>query len=347
MPQKPVIYDGDMGGDDLWAIAMLLAHRDSFNILGISTVFGNVSQPLATRNAQNFLHWLGIEDIPVVQGEDTPHDSMRPFGDDAYGENGVGGYILPESPFPPKKVDIADWLYTQLYSQSGKTTVFATGPATNIAKLILKYPDAVEKMEEVIFMGGAINPPGKDGQPVFMDDGIRRIGNITPLSEFNAYQDPHALNILIRANAPLTFIAADVTQYMVLTPDRQDAIKALHPVYGPAFHQMLMAVEHLDRTKFGVDGPFIHDPNVVIYALAPELYGQCEDQYSYYATETAPKGPQGDRRGQITRTPDKTMNSHIKWIDRIDDTEQVFDLMVRSLRETMHRGSDNPAPLEE
>lgn len=337
MNRKPVIYDGDMGGDDLWALAMLLAHRDKFNILGISTVFGNVSQPQATHNIQNFLHWLKISDIAAVQGEDTPYDGMRPFGDDAYGENGVGGYILPESPLPPNKVDIADWLNMQLHAQDGKTLIFATGPATNLARLIEKYPNAIEKIEEIIFMGGAINTPGKDGKPVIMENGATRIGNITPFSEFNAYQDPSALNALIKARAPLTFMAADTTQHMVLTPARQDEIKALHPTYGPAFHQMLMAVEHLDRAKFGVDGPFIHDPNVVIYALAPELYAKTKTQYDYHATEADPRGQNGQHRGQITRTAQTTAANRIQWVEGINDTNKVFALMASSLKAVTNR----------
>lgn len=339
MAKQPVIYDGDMGGDDLWAIAMLLSRRDLFDILGISTVFGNVSQPQATRNAQNFLHWLGVSDIPVVQGEDTPCDGVRPFGDDAYGENGVGGYILPDSPIPDNKVNIADWLNTQLYAQGARTTIIATGPATNIARLMQAHPKSVEKIKEIIFMGGAIAPPGKDGQPSFMSDGTSRIGNITPFSEFNAYQDPMALNILINSGVPLTFMATDATQHMVLTPERQAEIKDLHPVYGPAFHQMLMAVDALDREKFGVDGPFIHDPNVIIYAIAPELYGHNkQDNCRYTALEASPHGVNGQYRGQIHRIPDENSHSQVKWIDKINDSQKVFDLMVLSLHKAMHRG---------
>lgn len=336
--QKPVIYDGDMGGDDLWAIAMLLAHRNHFNILGISTVFGNVSQPQATRNVQNFLHWLGEDTIPVVQGEDLPCDSMRPFGDDAYGENGVGGYILPESPFPANKVDIADWLYTQLYSQHGKTTVFATGPATNLARLVEKHPQAVEKIAEIIFMGGAIDTPGKDGKPVYVEDGTRRIGNITPFAEFNAYQDPRALNILIESNTPLTFMPADATQHMVLTPARQKEIINIHPHYGPAFHQMLMAVDALDRAKFGVDGPFIHDPNVITYALQPGLYRQVDRQGGYQAREENPQGPNSAHRGEIIIAPDQSARN-VKWIGKVEDEEAIFTLMRESLRTTMAASS--------
>ncbi len=90
MKPEKIIYDGDMGGDDLWAIAMVMAHNKNsrinngqpeaaFDIRGITTVFGNVSQPYATQNILKFLNWLGETSIPVFQGADGPIDGRRPF----------------------------------------------------------------------------------------------------------------------------------------------------------------------------------------------------------------------------------------------------------------------------
>jgi inosine-uridine nucleoside N-ribohydrolase len=339
MTRTPVLYDGDMGGDDLWAIAMLLAHRDQLDIRGISTVFGNVSQPQATKNAANFLHWMKVDDIPVVEGANMPCDGMRPFGDDAYGENGVGGFILPESPLKPKKVDIADWLNTQLNAAPGKTVIFATGPATNLALLIEKHPESIQKIDEIVFMGAAINTIGKNQEPVF-ENGVRRKGNITLYSEFNAYQDPKALNMLLKSGAPVTVMAADATQYMVLTPDRQEEIKAMDETYGPAFHRMLMAVAELDRNKFGVDGPFIHDPNVVTYSLAPELYTGYHARNLFFREE-APRGPNGAHRGEAEL---KLSFANAIWKDKIADTDKVWDLMKSSLSAAVARAKESPEP---
>lgn len=109
MKPIPVLYDGDMGGDDLWALAVLLAHPVKIGLLGIATVFGNVSQPYAARNVLNFLNWLKIGGQRVVQGVNSPYDGMRPFGDEAYGSGGVGDVILPESPATAPIPDIAGW----------------------------------------------------------------------------------------------------------------------------------------------------------------------------------------------------------------------------------------------
>lgn len=339
MATKPVIYDGDMGGDDLWAIAMLLAHRDRFDIRGISTVFGNVSQPQATKNAQNFLHWLGVEDINVVQGSNIPYDGMRPFGDDAYGEKGVGGYILPESPKPITKVDIADWYAKQVYGQTEEVTVFATGPATNLAYFVDKYPELLNHIGEIVFMGGSLDARGKNGAEIY-EDGERRIGNMTLHSEFNAYQDPAALNVLLKSGLRMTFMSADATQNMILTPARQERIKALHETYGPALHRMMMAVEEKDRMKYKVDGPFIHDPNVITYALRPDLYdGWLNVKLGF--KEARATGSKHDRRGEVLM---RGTTANAVWKDKIKDTEAVFDLMEESLKTTIAQAVYNLTP---
>lgn len=347
---KTIIYDGDMGGDDLWALAVLLAHQDKFNLKGIASVFGNVSnlidpttevQKNATRNVQNFLHWLGIDNIPVVHGTAKPYDGMSPFGDNAYGADGIGGVILAESPVSLTQVDIADWYAAQLTPETNPVTILATGPATNLAMFAEKYDHLLDKVEEVIFMGGAMNTPGKNGLPVVLENGERRIGNITAYAEFNAYQDPAALNLLLsKPNLQMTFMAADATQYMVLNPARQERIKALHHTYGAAFHRMLMAVEELDRTKFGVDGPFIHDPNVVTYLLAPNAYKKELVQGLHFVEDV----PDFDkRRGQATIL--KGAFTRAQWVNGILDEAAVFEEIYKGLRTTIARAPENPAPL--
>lgn len=336
MKKIPVIYDGDMGGDDLWAIAMLLAHRDRFDILGISTCFGNVSVDQATRNALNLLNWLGV-DLPVVQGAAKPHDGVLPMGDDAYGSDGMGGVILPESPQKAEQVDLSTWLNTQLDANQG-TKVFCTGPATNLANFLLKKPDKASNISEIIFMGGAISPPGTNFTPITLPNGRIRKGNITEYAEFNAYCDPAALNILLKSGVKLTVMAADATQFMVLNPARQAKITALRPPYGTAFHRMLMACAPLDQGKFGVDGPFIHDPNVIAYALRPDLYRGITLPTLHFIEEP----PDAERRGEAKETGGKNATA-ARWLNHVTEPNEVFSLMKQSLEKIIAQAPDRAA----
>lgn len=334
MNKIPVFYDGDMGSDDLWAIALLLANPEQFEILGISTCFGNVTAQTATKNVLNLLDWLGqnaIQTIPVVQGATKPCDGVQLMADDAYGTDGVGGVIIPESGQKAEHIDLSDWYKIQLDAHPG-AKIFCTGPATNLANFILKYPEKSQNIGEIIYMGGALTPPGADCAPVLIENGRHRKGNITEYAEFNAYCDPRALNILLQSGVRLTILSADATQHMVLSPARQTTITALPAPYGPAFHRMLMAALPLDQGKFGVDGPFLHDPNVITYALRPDLYRGI----TIPALQFLERPPQDPHRGE-TKETGGTSSTSAHWVNQVTDPDSVFEVMRQSLARIIER----------
>lgn len=327
-----------MGGDDLWAVTIMLAHPEQFDLLGFATCFGNIDQPFATNNLLNHLHWIGQNGFEVAQGSSLPCDGMHSFGDGAYGENGVGGIIFEASPNTARQVDIADWYAAKVDEAEAPVTIFCTGPATNIAHFVKKHPQKLSKVKEIIYMGGSLNPPGKDGQPYFMQNGQQRVGNITLYAEFNAYQDPKALNVLLGSGVKLVFAPADVTQFMVFTEERQNRIKSFDGTYGPAFHRMLNAVEPLDRSYFGVEGAFIHDPAAAVYVLAPELFDGVEVSGLRF-DESAPRPLQTTRRGQASIGNKDGGNAF--WLNKIHNTDKVFNVMVESLRIIALRAKEN------
>ncbi len=322
--RKSVIYDGDMGGDDLWAIAIMLGHRQRFSVLGISTVFGNVRLPQATKVTLGFLEWMKAKKIEVAQGAALARDNVSPLGDNAFGEDGVGGVIFPETSKKAKDGDIADWYLEKLNAAKEPVTIIATGPLTNIAHLMNKYPQAKDKIAEVIWMGGADKPPGFKGAPVFVDGKMRR-GNITLNAEFNAYMDPMAVNEVIRSGVNLTIMSADATQQMVLTPRRQKDFEELHAEHGTNMLKMAMVVADLDKGKFGVDGPFIHDSNAVLYAIRPTLYTKKEG-VSIHFEEAAPDFD--GKRGMVTMGEAK---GNVTWVNGVRDKSAAYTLLKQGL----------------
>ncbi len=332
MRKLPVIFDGDMGGDDMWAIALLLANAGNFHIQGITSVFGNTSRDIATRNALNFLNALGNGHIPVVAGATRPMDGSLPFGDDAYGENGVGGVTFPDSPYPSHNYDVTNWLKGTIESNQAKMTIFVTGPATNMGTLMKAHPHLAGKIDRFIIMAGAQTPPGKDGKLVPSDFGIFRHGNITPRAEFNAFQDPHALNVLVNSGVPCHFLTMDSNHHLVLTQERIEQFRAMKLRHGEAMLNMMNAVADLDRTKFGVDGAFIHDPNVIIYALQPELYRTVKATNLHF-TEEAPGDLSTTHRGETLLMPEMPgqipSNLNVTWASAIKSSDAVFESMMR------------------
>lgn len=334
MQKIPVIYDGDMGGDDLWAIAALLGQQDRFDLKGITTVFGNVSCDLATKNVMNFINALGYGHIPVAAGASRPRDGHLPFGDDAYGEHGVGGVILPDSPYKPVSMDAVEWAREQLLSTTDKTTIFVTGPATNMAELVYRYPDITEKIDRFIIMAGADQPPGKDSEPVTLENGDIRRGNITPHAEFNAFQDPAALNLLVMSGVDCHFLTMDSNQHLILNERRKEQFRRAGINKSAEMLQMMEAVTDLDKSKFHVDGAFIHDPNVITYALHPEWYAVSRPAVSF--KELPPGEKVFERptaRGEAVLSVTKESNVH--WAHRLNEPDKAYGLMLDSFAKSL------------
>ena len=135
-------------------------------------------------------------------------------------------------------------------------TLCALGPLTNIAMALVKAPDVVGKIRELVVMGGA---------------GFE-LGNVTPAAEFNIHVDPHAAAIVVDSGIPITMIPLDVTHRLVTTEPRLAALQALPNRCGKAVAELLAAFERNRRAKFGERAKALHDPAVIGYLLRPDLY---------------------------------------------------------------------------
>ena len=88
------IIDTDPGVDDAMAI-FYAASCPEIELLGLTTVFGNVTVEVATRNALHLVEMIG-RPIPVAQGRGAPLVD-RPFepASGIHGEHGFGALHQP------------------------------------------------------------------------------------------------------------------------------------------------------------------------------------------------------------------------------------------------------------
>jgi purine nucleosidase len=246
---KKVIIDTDPGLDD--AVAILYAlNCGKFDVLGLTTVAGNIGLEKTTRNAGGLLAAMGCRDIPVVAGAAK---AMLRENIDAiviHGDDGLRGVTLP-SAIERAQDNAAAWLASQLMAHdAGEVDVFALGPLTNIAQLINEYPDAAERIGHLIIMGGTIDEPGNAG----------------PGSEFNFASDPEATAIVLRSKIHATVIPLDVTRRV--RADVQFFQSLRGSTAGDIAADMISA--------YMVDGKTsrpLHDPCVMLYDVAPEHFG--------------------------------------------------------------------------
>lgn len=254
MKQK-IILDVDTGIDD--ALGILLAVKSGeFELLGITTVNGNVSLGKATENTCKILDLLQVgEKIPVVKGASQPLLRNVFFEHRVHGEDGLGG-ALRDTPVQTQPAEgfAPDFIIENVRKQTGQVTLIMTGPLTNLALAVRKWPELVHHVKEVIFMGGV----------------VREHGNVTPTAEYNMYVDPEAAKVVFHAGFPeLTLVGLDVTRKALLT---EEHIRELGDTPIARYVKQSTS-DYLERyfERNGVRACAMHDPLAVGVALCRDL----------------------------------------------------------------------------
>ncbi len=260
MAPRPIIIDTDPGQDDAVAILLALASPE-LELLGLTTVAGNVPLPLTTRNARIVCELAGRSDMPVFAG--CPRPMLRPLhtAEDVHGATGLDGIVRPEPVMPVRPEHAVDWLVATLMAAPERSiTLCAIGPLTNIALAIIQQPAIVPRLAEIVLMGGA----------AFQG------GNTTPAAEFNILVDPHAAHVVLEAAAaeavPLVMVPLDCTHKALMTEARIGRLRAAGGRVSAAVADLLEAYGRYDRRKYGTLGGPLHDPCTIAWLIEPELF---------------------------------------------------------------------------
>ncbi len=243
MEPLPVIFDCDPGKDDSLALFVALALPHVIDVLGITTVAGNVPLEHTSRNARRIVEAAGRHDIPVYPGCARPLLRHSVAAVDVHGADGMGGSGLPDAVHPVEDFHAVEALAGFLEEASTPLTIAAIGPLTNIALLISLRPDLVPAIGQLVIMGGAHNG-----------------GNVTRNAEFNIFADPHAARIVLAGTVPATIVPLDVTRGILPPQDWFDGMEG-HGEPGRAVAAMWR------------DSPVaLHDVTVTGLLAWPELY---------------------------------------------------------------------------
>lgn len=255
MIRQPLIIDCDPGVDDAIALLLALACPDAFELLGITTVAGNVPLALTQYNARRIGQLAQRPDVPVFAGCPRALLQSPITAEHIHGTTGLDGALLPEPTIPLQAQHAVAFLINQLVSATKPITLALLGPLTNLAVALVQCPDIAQGIERVVVMGGA-----------------RGTGNVTPSAEFNIYADPHAARVVVEAGLNLTLIGLDVTHQVLTTPARLAAFKAMATPVGQAVADLLRHYGQLDQERYGLAGSPLHDPCVIAYLLRPDLF---------------------------------------------------------------------------
>ena len=302
---KKVILDCDPGVDD--ALAIFLAVRSpQLELLGVTTVNGNVGIDLTTENALRVLEQADAS-VPVYRGMEQPLKKPLYSSDDIHGENGLGGVQLPKSKRTEESQSAPDYLIEMGRKSNGDITLITVGPMTNIAVAIQRDPEAMKGYKEIISMGGAVGT-----------------GNITPVAEFNYWVDPEAVKIAMESGIPFTMLGLNVTHQTVLTPNdfhfmrivggkEGEFLSAIHQAYIDAYWQ-----------NYGYMGCVPHDSLAVAYAADPTFV-----ETVYCHVEMATDGiTRGQSVADVVNAWEKPKNVHVGM--KVDQ-ERFRDFVFRTL----------------
>lgn len=249
-----MILDCDPGHDDAIAILLALGSPD-IDLLGVTTIGGNHSLEKVTYNARAVCELAGRPGTPVHAGCMKP--LVREAIDAAYihGQTGLDGVDLPEPSRPLPDQHAVTWLIETIMSHApGTITVVPTGPLTNIAVAARMEPRIVERVKEIVLMGGAYG-----------------VGNATPVAEFNILCDPEAAHIVVNESWPLTMIGLDVTHRALCTPEVQRVISSANPRLADAVDGLMDFFRSTYRDQEAFPDPPTHDPCAVAYVIDPDL----------------------------------------------------------------------------
>jgi inosine-uridine nucleoside N-ribohydrolase len=299
-----IVLDCDPGHDDAIAIMLALGSPE-VELLGVTTVSGNQTVEKTTANAIRVLDHLGRADVPVAAGAQRP--LVRERRTHVHGETGLDGPDLPPPSREPLPEHAIDWIANTLSGDPGRVTLVPTGPLTNVALFLARYPELEPKLARIVLMGGAIGP-----------------GNVTPAAEFNIWADPEAARRVFSSGLDVTMVGLDVTQKALMREQHVDRVagsgvagKLVADLYG------FYAQPHRSGDRW--DGAPVHDAVAVAHVIDETLL---ELKDCGVEVDTGPELSRGrtyvDLRGNAGWLPDCHVAVNI-------DSERFLELLLERI----------------
>ena len=212
MTQHRVILDCDPGRDDAFAIALALASPEEIELIGITTVAGNVPLELTHRNARFLCELCGHKRVPVHAGADRPLLRGPVTAEAVHGPSGLDGLEVAEPARPLRRQHAVDFMVETLRAAGeAAITLVACGPLTNLAMVLSEAPEVSASVRQIVLMGGASHAKG----------------NVTPAAEFNIHVDPDAAAVVFACGRPITVFSLDATYQVLAGPEHAERLESL------------------------------------------------------------------------------------------------------------------------
>lgn len=246
----PVIINCDTGIDD--AVALMIAVKsEKLDIKLITTDIGNVNTTQSAINTLNVLELINAPSIPVVVGDGKCYKKERTRVS-VHGSDGLGGYKFKDHSRKITEGDAVEEIYKTLMASDEKITILTISPISNIAKLISRHPECLDKIEKFVIMVGTIEetPEGEK-----------------PYPEFNCSGDPEACEEVFNSKVPIEIVPMEMGHNAYLT--WQEVFKTKNTNF---VGEALEFIYRSYRDRHVKNGIATHDGCTVAYLTNPELF---------------------------------------------------------------------------
>ncbi|GAB3296477.1 nucleoside hydrolase [Parasphingorhabdus pacifica] len=248
---KKILIDCDPGIDD--ALAIALAHGSpDLDVVGVTTVGGNVDLANTTNNALCLVDYYGMSGVPVARGAGRPLVREARTASGVHGAHGLGDAVLPAAEGAVAEEHAVDFIIDALRAAPGEISLVAVGPLTNIALALRKEPRIAEWAAEFVMMGGSYSR-----------------GNVTPAAEFNIFADPEAASVVFGGAWRPVLIGLDLTAQARATVEVRKRFAGLGRLESELLTPCLDF--YSQHPQYRELGPAVHDACAVAYAADPGL----------------------------------------------------------------------------
>ena len=252
---EKVIIDTDPGVDDALAIVFAF-NSPHLEVVGMTSIFGNVNTALATTNALRLLDIVG-SDVPVAEGAIKPlYSPKMPPPDYVHGKDGLGEIYLPPPSRTPIEESAAEFIVRTVMEYPDDVTLIVLGPMTNIAIALSLEPDLPRYVKKVVAMGGV----------------LQVMGNVTPVASANIWNDAHAADIVLRTDWDVVLVTADTTRKVRVKDNWLENIRHNGGDAGKFVHRVSQFYRNFYRSTGVLDGFYNHDPTAMAYVINPDLF---------------------------------------------------------------------------
>jgi inosine-uridine nucleoside N-ribohydrolase len=310
---EKIIIDTDPGVDD--AIAVIFAfHSTELEILGLTTIFGNVETDLATANSLRLVEMSG-KNIPVAEGAVKPiYMKKLPPPDFVHGKDGFGNINLPPPQGEAIDQSAAEFIVETVKAHPGEVTLVVLGPMTNIALALALEPDLPSYVKAVVPMGGVLHVTG----------------NVSPVASANILNDPHAADIVLGTDWDVTLVPGDTTRQVRITDAWLDRIREQGGADGRVLYDVSRFYRDYYRTVGATDGFYAHDPTAMAFVVDRSLF-RTEARAVRVVTD-------GMAIGEVIAAAERHYSQPGPWYDMPKanittdvDSQKVLDLLEKTI----------------